>query len=457
MSFGHLPPELLPVIIRGLDSPHDLVSLIIASSRCHAFYSAAPSVFLASILENAIHPTAIQSALAALNAPNGSQSKDPEALARFVERYFEGGRYTFPTDMENLKALCRLYNRTSSFIRDYASRAMQAMGDHLSTVDQIAYTLPSMPEKQALDLSRSENARFQRAFLRLEVYSLAYPPPDDPHEQHRHRFFTAESQFSHFVSRMEPWEVEEMSCAHFYFQLMAGAAFDQVEEQLVEAAMSAPGVCRSADTVAVAKDLPSRYHGGEPRELFDGTEVSVLLNFSSAMRDKSYSLIGFIASLGSSFMHQLITADASTRRDMVRSLDPAWYQSFLPEAIDAQDDAPDTIMHVLTPEDCHDPHRPPAGAGYGLFNRDGQDVYWEASTYRYQALRERAFVFWDSERISGSPEMTRSLEEAASIFGMKLFQLYDRTGRLSVEDRLQGVRIPREHISRIYDEFGYPD
>lgn len=449
MSLYCLPTELLSLTLHKIDSPSDLLSLVRASAPCWVAYSRAPSLFVTSVLRNAIHPSVMYHALAALHVPV-IDPVQPEALAKFVEEYFRNGTFAFPTDMSGLKSLCRLYNRLSFFIQDYASRAMRvSLG-------------PRADGEESPLLSETERARFQRAFFRYEIYSLAFPltgaryGSEDP-------FLSAQSQFASFLSRLEIWEVEEMSCVYLYFMLLVGSSVDAVEDQLVAAALAAPGARSAADSPrdAAGGDQPGydAATSGQDADMatFNALDLTNLSLFSIDAQYSADETVGFLASVGSLYIYQLTTADSDGRRDLLRRFSfPS--RDFLPEALNRGNRNSSQGSHTTMPEDLYDPDPRLAGPGYYLFKRHKQNVYLpvDSNGLEHNALRERAYVFWDGERIF-RPQMTRSLVEAASMTYDEAKKLYGRNHRPSVEVRLQGLRIPSVQMLRIRNEFGYPE
>lgn len=211
MALRCLPPELLSGILRLLDSPRDLLSLIIASPRCRAAFNSAPTIFITSALRNAIEPEALPYALAAIRllAIEPTQS---EALDSFLKAYFGKCSFAFPADMAGLRLLCRLYICVSFFIDDYSSRAMRTM-----TSD------PSPSPAIMSPLSRTKSARFQRAFFWYEIYCALFPTAP------RECIVGLKVQASRFLTHLAIWEVEEISCVHFYLTTFMGNYINRLE------------------------------------------------------------------------------------------------------------------------------------------------------------------------------------------------------------------------------------
>lgn len=448
MVLNSLPIELLSRILQMCDSPRDLLSMIIASRQCRAAYTGAPSLFLVAVLQNAIEPEAMPHALVALHALE-TISSQPQDLASFMEKYFGPYSFELPVDMRGLTSLCRLYNRVSFFINDYSSRAMKAL-------------VAGFSREEILVLSMTERARLQRAFFRFEACCLVFPAVDALEDGQDHSPF-ARFKFSRYLKHLDIWEVEEMSCVHFYFMTLVGEVINHVEDQLVEAGRSSAITSGSLDESSV--NLP--YYGYyDSTELMTGSgdndmtdfkalHLTNLSLFSYEARWRADNIVSYLATLGLSFMNQLVLADDGERRDMVRTFDTEM-RDFFAQAVDTVRVSGATRGIIL----LHDPyHNAPSNGnlGYHLFKGSHLNRYLPImNDPSYYPLRDRAFVFWDSERIS-QPQVSLSLREAASMLPVPRMECYGRFPRKSVEERLSGARIPRAEMHRLQREFGSLD
>ncbi|KAH8655711.1 hypothetical protein BX600DRAFT_72228 [Xylariales sp. PMI_506] len=92
--------------------------------------------------------------------------------------------------------------------------------------------------------------------------------------------------------------------------------------------------------------------------------------------------------------------------------------------------------------------------GYYLYKRKKHDEYLAIIRNIQQcSLRERAYVFWDAFRISNS-SIGERLREAKNTDLKNIEHQYSRYNRKTVEERLQGVKIPDAQMERIEEEFG---
>lgn len=466
-----LPIEVLSLIMQEVDCPRDLFSLVGLSGPCFRAYESAPELILSSVLRNAITPTALRHALAILYVPAtlGSDSQT-EVLEDFIGRYLQAdSSFEFPADEAAMTVLRRLHSRVSYFVDDYSSRAMRAL------------TMKSDGQQGAeWALSSSERARFQRAFFRYELYSLVFPVD---HSVLRHSLFSANLQFARFLAHMEPWEVEEMSCVHHYFTSRIGGLVDSLEDQVVEAVLSAPGVRGRPPTLVEPSASDSLGPSSQPIQSQDDSEslgrsdksdregspddneddddgmvrfdCLDLLNLDLFSKDGKFRLpetVSYLASLGLEFLHELLVANDGRRKDIIRGNIPVW-RDFLPEAVDQ---APGTGPRTTTLGEVandDDPSRP--SLGYYSFKRSDQDVYLgiRHDGILNAPLRERAFVFWDTTRVA-QPLVRDSLREASLARTGEVNLLLNRHERQSPEERLEGVKIPSVVMETIMAEFG---
>ena len=263
---------------------------------------------------------------------------------------------------------------------------------------------------------------------------------------------------------------------------------DEVEDQIVRAVLTAPGVRRPPNTRRTSsqeRPFPAakrqKHRFSRPRGLMDASSASLKMETLSDgdddrrrfgdNRDMVYfenlnshdldvfskngkavweDLIGYMVSLGLTFVHQLVHADADRRKDLIRENSPTW-RDFLPEALEHRPQTgPDTIIPSLPTDNW--PSEP--NLGYYLYKRSEKELY---STIYHEGimnspLRERAFFFWDTERILFS-EVNDSLQSAKYMDPTKVRLLFSRRERRSAEEWLGGFRMPRKEMDRIRGEF----
>lgn len=294
-------------------------------------------------------------ALAAFHLAD-AKSLDAVSPDRVINEHFGNCSFDLPEDRRGLGELCQLHGRISFLIDDYAARAMGTLGS-------------GSPAAPVLPLSSTEKARFQRAFYRYELFCLSFPAsgwPDGPSDP----VSVAEAQFRQFLVHLKVWEVEEMSCVHFYYITLLGGFVDHIEDQLVAAAQSvATDFSQHRDSASYDSSNRQRHlnsasddtlsdselsSGDSDSEIeypiprmptetsiddehtasFDFLGLSGLLLFSKDARDIANDYVGYFASFGSLAVYQLSLSDEDRRRSMFRKFGYPT-RVFLPQAIDA--------------------------------------------------------------------------------------------------------------------------
>lgn len=460
MSLNSLPLEVLMHILESLTSPCDLVSLLKASAPCHAAYKLAQPVILESIIRNAFRPEALPHALAVLRALDmDMRTRESEDRDTFISNCLGACDFSCPTEID-LKTLCRFYTRISFFIDDYASHAI-SLPDNLYN----NFSLPQSSTLAASPLSDSERARFERAFLRYDVYCMAFPPRTNSYFAALSARFEAPTQLEDFLSRLKPWEVEEMSCVHFYFTSLAAESKQKLDDQLVSAAFSAPGARTKLGwcdaTIKSFEPLTGTVR-------FKDLDLTNLSLFSEGDHPFTvYDLPDYMASLGSSFMYSLHTADNDERTNLIRDIRPP-QRDFLPEALEQPRNRRSTPGDTRAPHPDEDDDDPLiANEGYRRLqhvDRLDQVVYYLPIKRETNlcSRRDRAFVFWDRKRFP-QPQPPQppqlfyrldNLKEAKTLDRQQLRELYDLGARESAEERLKGLRIPEEEMKKLKKQFG---
>lgn len=470
MTVDLLAPELLTLILQAVDCPRDLYSLISAIPALFRVFSTSPELVLASVLQNALAPHLFHHAVAYFHVPAPVKDENDDinvtemALVPFLDKYFHYEPFAFPRTLASMTIMSQQYLRTLKFSDDYFARAIRAM--ELNDSDGAQDGVHDIPT-----LSSTERARLQRAFFRYELYSKIFALDFDSWGG---SLLPAETQFARFISEMEPWEVEELSCVHQYFTSILGEFLDDLENQLVEAVVTAPGAHVPPE---VASTLPSStliklrprdtlpgygfttfgndsYSWDDPHQMvgFECLGLPDLVLFSTSGRIRSANFLTYMASLGSEFINQLILADKSRRRSLIRASTPLW-RDFLPDALEfAPNTAPQTVdpsMNELNEDPSH------ANLGYYLYKRSDRDTYTRihAQGGLNAPLRERGYVFWDSKRLRDQ-RVRKSLRHAQEANMDEIDRFYNRFIGDSPEKRLKGVLIPRIQMERINAEFG---
>lgn len=498
-TFDSLPPELLILIQRMVDSPPDLHSLITASPACLRAFSLDRVRILSSVVVNGIQPGALRHAVAIFHAPPPAETRPRQPLELFLDRYFSDTPLDLPTDTPDLATLCRLQALVSRFANEYFESAIRLLRTTKSSIP-----LSSYRRDDIAPLSHSELTRLQRAFFRHELYCRLFPVDQEWYSTRS--FPTSDDQFRLFIARLEPWEVEEVNCVHDYLMRVSRHAVEDLEDRVVQAVLSFPGVQRPSECRLSAPGSPKvvfknqsevmlarRCELGEnistdpaPYEPtatntgvshrchwsnewwpaccrerllpFDDLEFWGLDIFEKTRRRSMASDVSNLAALGLGAISRLVDGDGELRRNMIQE-HVSYPTHFLGEALrhsPSHHVDPDLLRICGEGPGSDDPAQ--ASVGYRLFRRPGRRLYDQiqghVGDFAYNPLRERGYVFWDSARIEVGGA-TVSLEEARDVPRETLNSMIWRR-RMSVEERLEGVMMPGSVKERITREFGYP-
>ncbi|KAK5996519.1 hypothetical protein PT974_01854 [Cladobotryum mycophilum] len=475
MQLEDLAPELLTLILRTVDSPRSLYRLISASPACWQVFSSSPEFILSSVVKNVISYDLLNLYLAVIHVPafTGDLELFRQQVPIFLDAYFDSKLFAFPTTKADLVGLCRLNTHVSYLSVQYFQSAIYALGYekhmyalerespttmiHFSSSertesmhdllrldsyfrefpqngipeyeDRLIYAMHAEKRECAVPPSHSERVRFLRAFLRFELYSRVFP--SGWKRQHNCLSTHDAAEQSHlFVKRMEPWEIEEMSCVHHYYSSVAGRLLDELEEELVRAVQTAPGVTFTSPQL----DLDQMLGISDNRlTFFNRLDLIGLDVYSRTGRWDSSTYIGYIVSLGIDFMHKLAVGDKVRRSALIRSTLSKFGRPFLPEALEELP-ARQPIVRPLGNNWNNDPSLP--NAAYYRCRNTITNSYLKILD-NPSGLREMAYMFWDCNRSEKQPVYGK-LDDAGWLSNEKRKKLFDRSERQSAEERLQG-------------------
>ncbi|KAF5598387.1 hypothetical protein FPCIR_3144 [Fusarium pseudocircinatum] len=255
--------------------------------------------------------------------------------------------------------------------------------------------------------------------------------------------FSSIKQFDLFISRLSPWEVEEIACVELYFTLMIRDYIDELENQFMS----------TVDNYAwnLLSEPESEVESLVELTALDQTSLSL---FSKEGRYRSSDNISYMTSLGLDFIYDLCTAGEG-RSELIRS-NCQYSREFLPDAIrhsptwppDHQYDETATLENNSL---C-------SNLGYLIFSRvEGDDRMYKPITTtggRYSGVRQLGYVFWDSERIL-SPGIYNKLEDMKCMLWQDITFRFDPGAQKGAGERLEGVRIRRVHMDNLERDFGY--
>lgn len=498
--FPELPPELILLILAECHSARDLYSLLAASPSCYRVFANARERTLLSVLRRVV-PAPVMGHFAAVCHASAftfdkedpvveTTNHDANDVSAFLDRYFSSGGGGFggfggfgmPSTVADLMAAHRLHARISHFMSDYVRNAaaeMAFLAEHgvqrldafdfrpgrairsyqlhrgAHAADMAAAHFDGGESPGTIDTSvfeqtsPTEAARLYRAFLRLELQSRLFRRGSSSTHATRGAFLGRE-QFDLFLKKMEPWEVEEMTCVHQYFLY---AAWDALKESI-----QCGG--NDADSSTATTD---RQGGGEG----DAEEIdNVLYHFGqtlpfalTCLNDNLWPVfISAILLRGVDFLYSaLVTQKGNRRQGRRRRLDEQQSSSARPGELRAGTALPHFLVSALEIARFHThpvtplPTRQPTAVfGGSMEKREGREEEEEdilrpsvgfcrhtqssRVTDRYlpilkfeghAAVRATGYVFWDARKIR-SWTMDHVFEGANAL---SFERYHDRYGR----------------------------
>ncbi|RDL41891.1 uncharacterized protein BP5553_01870 [Venustampulla echinocandica] len=485
MSVGlhDLPGELLSLILQQVDSPSHLHNLLVASAPCYRIFSSRRERVLSSVLQNAICVEAVHDALAVIGAPRFTQlSKHPtrEDVTNFLKSY-HSTPFQFPTDFKSLCALSHLLTIVEHFVTAFstqAHRALETLGKPYRSLPRWAW--PPAPSscriEVALPLSVIERARLQRAFFRFELYCRIFPQSSSRGVS----LFPRADQSRLFLSRLSPWEIDEINCVHQYLSSLVGVLVDELEDQLVGTVLSATGMKHTTPSTSTSRGSLQRIVGARhsnspfPRDriadpgfgnishlyelgdhefvMFTTLDLCGLDVFSENEKYHQEGYISFMCSYGIGFIYNLLLSENDRRRHLILSHTPV-QRDFFPEAVEIfypEDNSP-----VI--EQSQDETASSSNPGWKLVTRGDVDRKFYFGTQRAH-LRDKGYVFWDAKRFQ-LEGLGKKIKDTMNMSQVDIKRLYQRSAKQSVEDRLEHIRIPGPAWRSIIANFSlrYPD
>ncbi|KAM7198741.1 hypothetical protein V8F20_006056 [Naviculisporaceae sp. PSN 640] len=253
----YLAPELLIGILSSCGSMKDLHSLISASPACLRTFLFHRKYIVPSVWRNLLDLQNYRELLAIAHVPSPSplstEGDDDHTAAvnlmrLHLEHYFSARPFEDLYDPASLGRMCRVYNTISRLTELYFS--------HIS---QVLAGSPGSNPTPVAPPSTAEKTRIQRAFLRYELYSRVFPSVYDEQDEETRSLMTGRDQFHLFISRMKGWEVEELTCVHYFLTSLATGYLLDIENQFVDDFCSCPGVQlpRSEEPKPATKKRPA--------------------------------------------------------------------------------------------------------------------------------------------------------------------------------------------------------
>lgn len=460
MSLHDQPSELLRLVMCEVGSPLDLYHLISASAPCLAVFSLSTELILYSVLQNSFPCELHRYATAILNVPTAvpaSRALRKEKLIHFLTRSFKGIPFDFPTTRLEMVPLCRLHTRLVRLSDGFLDNTMHKFGvlgqgvahptqSSVETAKVVQSELEPAP-RRAVQASKYERLRIHKALLRFELYCKVFPMAEGYKDSSA---YDAHEQFNLFLSQLTPWEVEGMACIHQYFSSLLADAVDEIEEQIVNAVLAAPGVRLPPADGSMSEDT---YADTDEDRLchFGHSELAIPYMHGEIGRFDYVTRMSHMSSGGFDFMHQLVGTDKAGRAELIRGCQIR-FGDFFSEALSC---SPYSGPQTIQPEGSREDDQSYGNLGYYIFKPSTQDIYLKINLFnrREHFLREFGYVFWDAERIR-TPAVFDKLRQAGVLEVVESCRLYDQKDYQNFKNQLRGVMLPQNEMRRIENEFG---
>ena len=415
MSTSHiegLPAELQIDILKYLCTTRALRSLIYASPRYYQVFLAAKESILSEHIKNIISMEAMPDALKA-----SSESRDPpyglsfrdveESLARFDEKLLNSIFMEMKLPVSESVRLIKLNNSITYHMEGFAGYTLRNLYVCSMSIDPKLTTTSIDPNST----SETEHIRLQRAFYRVDLFCYVFHS-SDKFNHRTHKQIASKAQEAHFLSRLPPWEVEEIACVWHYLRKRLELLFNGFEDNFVKTALEGShtglkNVLAAEDREALFKEAhdDSKKHYASQDSVnishmdgrfFQGGANDFFRN--QAKRFSHDKHIEYLASMGLAFLHRLFEADPkeqlqivlknTCRRSEVNFLSTALnvYCNKAAERHVGWDDD-NTVGEYLRPNRGFQWARTALGTSYPCRHKGG--------------LRSLGYVFWDSSRLRG--------------------------------------------------------
>ena len=426
-----------------IDSPRDLFLLIYASPACFRTFQNSQEKVLVTVLKrsftnpNLVHVLAIAHAsVPSFAAQEFSYSK----VSLFMDNYLAGELLSFPRNPVLLSSLCRLHTTLSYFCDHFITKMRSKLGHTIQRSNGASID----GDDDLLDfvLSSTELMRLERAFLRYELYCVIFSASNVTGR----RGFRGWDQFEMFLSRIEPFEVEEMCTVHQYLTFRVEECLEQAEDYLVESLQSLPRASSDSVEFAVNDESELAVSGTGHFSKSSTQNLGEWGAFSTTVRIEMPRYISCMMSYGLEFIYNFVRSDRTERLRLIWSHLTKKRES-LPEALVL---ASGTNRRAVQPDEVEDDDPSHANLGFVLFHDTDQILHQRIlhDGIRHFPLRELGYVFWDVTKFR-NPQMLEKFQEADGLDSEEIDERFDLSIRASVEERLQAIRNPRKHIDDI--------
>ena len=329
-NIERLPTEIQTIVLRYMPSTQALYNLIRASPRYYHVFVASKTLILSDLVKTVIHMDALPDARVASSESRISAfGLSTNRVKDFLEYLIDCREHRADTELNiqqdlklfvsNSGRLLKLDNSVRYHIERFSRSALRS----LTICGQSVSPKIAAAGITGIPLSKIEENRLQRAFYHLDAYCCLFHSS----EKSNHRKIPSKQQEEKFLSRMPPWEVEELACVWHYIRSQLEQLFNALEDKFVKTAFGLENedAWAGEDREALfreAYDESKKYHPSQEcvnisamDDFFAGGANDIFRN--QAKRFSHEKHIEYLASMGLGFLHQLFEASPKQRLRIV--------------------------------------------------------------------------------------------------------------------------------------------
>ena len=236
-----IPPELQIEILSLSSSLDSLYNLIRASPQYYQVFLTMRETLLYQVICRLIGLEVLPDAIflarcSQLPRARLDLASTIEKMAEYQEHQ-QNFSHNTPVGFPTLIRLCQLQPTIEYHLESLGDNALKCLENCTQALRTGVFTTTRKTRgertgKEPDPLSTTEKARLRRALYRIELYGLLfYQTPTFSIQTQR---ISGQEQERIFLSKLPPWEVEEMAFIWYYFHLRLGECFDHVEDKFIQ-------------------------------------------------------------------------------------------------------------------------------------------------------------------------------------------------------------------------------
>lgn len=321
-------------ILTHMASAKGLHSLINASPRYFQVFLASRELFLSALVRSTISLEALPEALVAIaGSRNSPRGLSPDSIQVLLDAHSEH-RVHVHTEIQLAAATSIPLLKLDASIGYHIARYVETTLPTLEGCSQPLSLGVVNPQIRRNPTSKTEHVRLQRAFYRLHLYCCLFHSSDKPGTNDRNHVQTSSNhQEGVFLSKLPPWEVEEIACVWHYFRGQLGKLFDELEDDFIRTAFQGThlvtkDVLAHEDRKALLKEAyedSKKYYRSYESVNTSYLDEFFLGNFANtffrthAKRFFHDKWIEYLSSMGLVFLHRLFEANVKEQAQIVRA------------------------------------------------------------------------------------------------------------------------------------------